>query len=71
MHTMGFLIWLPVVFAVKAFFLQWQGEGAVEGKREKILCLYASFASDQKRALTTKLEKHKIIITVVVVISII
>lgn len=59
---MGFLIWLPVVFTVKALF---SSGGEVGGwKKKKKSHLYVSFANDQTASINNNAGKRKTLIII-------
>lgn len=64
---MGFLIWLPVVFAVKALFSSGKGGGKAgkkkRGKKEKTKSrLCASFANAHTACITNNAGKQETLI---------
>lgn len=58
---MGFLIWLPVVFAVKALFSSGKGGGSgkKKGKEKPKSRLCASFANDHTACITNNAGKQE------------
>lgn len=62
---MGFLIWLPVVFALKALFSSGKGGGKVEKEkkeRKTKSCLCASFANAPPASTTNNAGKQETLI---------